>query len=158
MILAVGGPRPVSAGEHRREASLQPYPAAGACVAVENTSDLAAVGRPTAPSPDEAFHYTSPEAAQSIVRSGLRPGSHATPNGELSGLQAQIDLALSPNRALPGAVVQVNVAGMRAAGYDIPEVTQVGRNFGMPGGGWEMQFPDGVPSQFLKVVSNEYLP
>lgn len=54
--------------------------------------------------------------------------------------------------------MQVNVAGLREAGYEIPEVTQVTRSFGMPGGGWEMQFPYEVPSKFLKVVPNEYLP
>jgi RHS repeat-associated protein len=126
--------------------------------AAEDEGDLAFVGPPTAPSPEAAFHYTSAEAAESIMRSGLRPGSYATPNGELSGLQAQIDLALPPNRGLPDAAVQVDVAGLHAAGYEIPDVTQVTRSFGMPGGGWEMQFPYEVPSQFLKVVSNEYLP
>jgi hypothetical protein len=110
------------------------------------------VGRPTAPSPDEAFHFTRAQNLSSITENGLRAGSYATPNGELSPLQAQIDLALPPNRGLPSAMVRINVAGLRSAGYDIPEVTQVGRSFNMPGGGWEMQFPYPTPPEFLKVV------
>lgn len=52
----------------------------------------------TAGSLDEAFHYTFDDAVESISRNGLRPGSYATPAGNLSPLQAQIDLALPPNR------------------------------------------------------------
>jgi hypothetical protein len=70
----------------------------------------------------------------------------------LSPLQAQIDLALPPNRGLPGAVIRVDLEGLRSAGYEIPEITQVGRSFNMPGGGYEMQFPYPVPSEFLKVI------
>jgi Na+/melibiose symporter-like transporter len=42
MIFTVGVSRIVSAGEGRRGASLQPYLVAGACVAAEDTADLAA--------------------------------------------------------------------------------------------------------------------
>jgi RHS repeat-associated protein len=108
----------------------------------ETASTFEGVGRPTAPSPDVAYHYTgSPDVAESIAQSGLRPGALATPNGELSPLQAQIDLALPPNRGLPTGLVQIDVAGLRDAGFEIPDVTQVGRSYGLPGGGWEMQFP-----------------
>lgn len=41
----------------------------------------------------------------------------------------------------------------RQAGYEIPQITQVGRKFGMPGGGSEMYFPYSIPPEFLKVVS-----
>lgn len=33
------------------------------------------------------------------------------------------------------AVVRVDLAGLRQAGYDVPDVTQVPRKFNMPGGG-----------------------
>jgi hypothetical protein len=49
-------------------------------------------------------------------------------------------------------VIRVDVEGLRAAGYDIPGVSQVGRSFNMPGGGYEMQFPYPIPPEFLKVV------
>lgn len=50
------------------------------------------------------------------MENGLRSGSYATPNGELSPLQGQIDLALPPNRGPASAMVRVNVAGLRSAG------------------------------------------
>ena len=101
---------------------------------------------------DEAFHYTSSRAAASIEQQGLRAGSYATPNGSLSPLQAQLDLALAPNRGVPGSLLRVDLAGMRQAGYEIPGITPVGRSFNMPGGGFEMQFPYPVPSQFISVI------
>jgi hypothetical protein len=41
---------------------------------------------------------------------------------------------------------------MRTAGYEIPNVTQAGRSFNMPGGGFEMQFPYPVPPEFITVI------
>jgi hypothetical protein len=43
---------------------------------------------------DVAFHYTRSEVAGLIEKNGLRPGSYVTQSGDLSPLQAQIDLAL----------------------------------------------------------------
>ena len=100
----------------------------------------------------EAFHYTGSQNLASIEAIGLRAGAYATPDGELSPLQAQIDLALPPNRDLPGGLIRIDLAGLRQAGYDIPDVTQVGRSYNMPGGGYEMQFPYPIPPEFLKVV------
>jgi hypothetical protein len=68
---------------------------------------------------------------------------------------------MNPTRALPESVVRIDVAGLREAGFEIPEVTRVsnvvkdwatGRVYTMPGGGWEMRFPDWIPPEFLKVV------
>jgi hypothetical protein len=67
-------------------------------------------------------------------------------------LQAQIDLALPPNRGLSDAVLRVDLAGLRKAGYEIDEFTQVGRKFNMPGGGTELQLKRAIPPRFLKVV------
>lgn len=105
-----------------------------------------------AKSGDEAFHYTFSQFAGSIERKGLRPGSYATPGGTLSPLQAHIDLARRPNRGLPDALVRMDLAGLRKAGYEIPNPSQVGRSFNMPGGGSEMQFPYAIPPEFLKVI------
>lgn len=110
---------------------------------------------------DDVFRYTSGEFVDSISANGLRPGSYATPNGSLSPLQAQIDLALPPNTGLRDAVMRVDVAGLREAGYEIPSITQVtgtvtgpgGRIYTMPGGGYEMQFPYAIPPEFIKVVT-----
>lgn len=100
----------------------------------------------------EAFHYTRAQNVASIESKGLLPGGYATPNGGLSPLQAQIDLALPPNRGLPGSLIRIDLDGLRAAGYEIPGVGQVGRSFNMPGGGFEMQFPYQIPPEFLKVI------
>lgn len=99
-----------------------------------------------------AYHYTGAQNVASIESKGLRAGAYATPDGSLSPLQAQIDLALPPNRGLPGATLRVDLDGLRNAGYEIPSTNQVGRSFNMPGGGTEMQFPYPIPPQFIKVV------
>lgn len=109
---------------------------------------------------DEAFHYTSSRWIESITTNGLRKGSYATPNGSLSPLQASLELALPPNRALPDAAIRIDLAGLRKAGYEIPTPTRVsstvtgagGRTYSMPGGGYEIQFPYSIPAEFLKVV------
>jgi hypothetical protein len=81
---------------------------------------------------------------------GLRSGSYATPR-VLSPLQAKIELALPGN--LPrNAVLEVDLAGLRGAGYEIPNVTRVTSKAGLPGGGYEMQFPYAIPPEFLKVI------
>ena len=92
-------------------------------------------------SPPVSFHYTFGKAAPSIASEGLNPGSYVTPAGNLSPLQAHIDLALPPNRGLPDALLRVDLEGLRRDGYDIPAITRVGRSYGMPGGGYEMKFP-----------------
>jgi hypothetical protein len=109
---------------------------------------------------DEAFHYTSSKWIESITTNGLNKGSYATPNGSLSPLQASLELALPPNRALPDAALRIDLAGLRRAGYDIPQPTRVsstvssgGRTYSMHGGGYEMQFPYAIPPEFIKVVS-----
>jgi hypothetical protein len=86
-------------------------------------------------------------------------GSFATPTAGLSSLQAQLELALTPN-GLRTAVIQIDLHAMRAAGYEIPAVTRVssvvqartGRIYSMPGGGYQMQFPYEIPPEYLKVV------
>jgi len=86
------------------------------------------------------------------MKYGLRRGTYATPDGRLSPLQAQIDLALAPNRGLRNAQVRIDLEALRGAGYEIPPVTQVPRMFNMPGGGFEMQFPYVVMPEFVTVV------
>jgi hypothetical protein len=109
---------------------------------------------------DEAFHYTSKQWGDAIKREGLRPGTYATPNGSLGGLQAQLELALPPNRAAPNIRIRIDIEGLRKAGYEIPTPSRVsstvrgadGRVYQMPGGGWEMKFPYEIPPEFLEVL------
>ena len=98
-----------------------------------------------------AYHHTATESVESILRQGLRPGSYGTPTGNLSPLQAKIELAL-PGNAPKNAVVEIDLEGLRKAGYDLPEVTRVTSQHGFPGGGYEMRFKYEIPPEFLRIV------
>lgn len=100
----------------------------------------------------EAFYYNRESIRTLIENSGLSPGSYATTTGTLSPLQAQIDLALRPNRGLPGVIFRLDLNAMRAAGLKIPTPTPVGRSYNMPGGGYEMQFPYPIKPEFITVI------
>jgi len=117
-----------------------------------NLGDTDAATRGSVPVTAEAFHYTFSRLVASIESVGLRQGSYATTAGDLSPLQAQIDLALRPNRGLPDTILRIDLKGMREAGYDIPQITPVERSFNMPGGGYEMKFPYPIPPQFISVI------
>ena len=101
---------------------------------------------------ETAYHYTFAERIAAIEKEGLRAGSYTTPNGSLSPLQAQIDLALSPNQGLRNALVRIDLARLRGAGYDIPKVTRIGRGFNMPGGDFEMVFKYRIPPKYIEVI------
>ena len=75
-----------------------------------------------------------------------------TPIGNLSPLQAQIDLALPANRGLPGHLVEIDVGTLQRMGVQVPEAGQVGRMFNMPGGGTEVMFPHAIPAEAIRVV------
>jgi hypothetical protein len=82
----------------------------------------------------------------------LYAGSYATTTSTLSPLQAHIDLALPPNRGLPSTILRIDLNALRAAGYEIPSTTRVGRTYNMPGGGYEMKFPYHVKPEFITVI------
>jgi len=116
----------------------------GACGVVVHNKD-----------PDKLYHYTSADPKQ-IMSEGLVPGRSGkvftTPDGTLSPLQAQIDLALPPNRGLPNHLIEIDVGILRKLGIPIPRGGQVGRDYNMPGGGCEVVFPDRIPPAALRVV------
>ena len=70
----------------------------------------------------------------------------------MSPLQAQIDLALPPNRGLPGHLVEISVPTLKNMGIDVPSGQQVGRMFNMPGGGTEVVFDHALPSEAIKIL------
>lgn len=86
----------------------------------------------------------------------LRPGASGkvftTPDGTLSPLQAQIDLALPPNRGLAEHLLAIDIDTLVRNGIDIPECQTVGRMYNMPGGGIEVVFPEAIPAEAIKVV------
>jgi hypothetical protein len=71
--------------------------------------------------------------------------------GNAKGRPLREELGVA-GRGLPGATIRVDLAGMRQAGYDIGDFTQVGRKHNMPGGGTELQFKKAIPPKFLSVV------
>jgi hypothetical protein len=86
-------------------------------------------------------------------------GYTSTPTEGLSPLQAQLELALPPNRGLPDRVVEIDLDALAAAGSELPSIDRIenvvrgseGRVYSMPGGGYEMQFPYPVPPEFTKI-------
>jgi RHS repeat-associated protein len=99
------------------------------------------------------YHYTTQEAAQSITEQGLnlsRDGfSYLTNTGDLSPLQAQIDLALPANRELPNAVLRIDVSGMTPS--LIRRVTGNMPGFGA-GGGTEYLFNQVIPASRISIA------
>jgi hypothetical protein len=79
--------------------------------------------RAGAPGEPSAFHYTFEKLVSDIEREGLKPGTYATTIGTLSPMQAHIDLALRPNRGLPGVVIRIDLAALQRAGYRICRAT-----------------------------------
>lgn len=107
----------------------------------------------------KAYHYTRAASADKIMAKhsrGLKSSSgtiFATPNKGLSPLQAQLDLALPPNRGLSDAILEIDLDGLRRAGIDIGDPGKVGRSFNMPGGGLEMLIhTKTLPKRFLKRI------
>ena len=98
-----------------------------------------------------AFHHTRVEVVESIMTEGLWEGAYATPRGPLRPLQATIELALPGLRA-HNAVLEIDLAGLRADGYDIPPVTRIRSFRGRPGGGYEMVFPYEIPPEYIRVI------
>jgi hypothetical protein len=98
------------------------------------------------------YHYTTADAARSIRRDGLKPGSYATPHGSLSPTQAHLDLSLSPTGGR-NVKLKIDVRAMKKANLPIPPITKVRRDFNMPGSeGYEMKFDYAIPPWFIKVV------
>jgi RHS repeat-associated protein len=102
--------------------------------------------------PEKLYHYGFARDADNILKSGLRPGGFTTPRGDLSPLQAQIDLALPPNRGLREALFEIDVPTLRRMGVEVPPGTRIGRDFNMPGGEIEHVFDDRVPAEAIRRI------
>jgi hypothetical protein len=59
---------------------------------------------------------------------------------------------LDPAGGARNAILEIDVAGLREAGYYIPEVARVTSANGMAGGGYEIQFPYEVPPEYIKAL------
>ncbi|MGI0035692.1 MAG: hypothetical protein ACRD98_07480, partial [Nitrososphaera sp.] len=120
--------------------------------AAEAVGDAAKTATKT---PGKLYHYTGADPSK-IALEGLKPGGSGnvftTANGNLSPLQAQVDLALPPNRGLPSHLLEIDVGTLRQRGIDVPAGTQVGRSSNMPGGSTEVVFPHALPPDAIEIV------
>lgn len=104
-----------------------------------------------------AYHYTSKKDARKIMEEGFRMG-WATPIGDLSQAQAQIELSIDPFKPAPEVKIRIDLEGLRKAGFEIPRIKRIasavegkdGRMYQMPGGGYEMKFEQEIPKEFLE--------
>jgi hypothetical protein len=62
-------------------------------------------------------------------------------------------LALPPNRGLPGAVLQIDLDGLRAAGTTFRTLVGSIGATNMLGGGTKMTFPCRILPQFIEVMT-----
>jgi RHS repeat-associated protein len=140
---------------------LGPTAGAGALTAalVTNTArnlPVKAAKEIVATAPRKLYHYGFSRYADDIASGGLKPGTSGkvftTPAGDLSPMQAQIDLALPPNRGLRDAVYEIDVLTLERMGANVPSATQVGRSFNMPGSGSEVVLDLRVPAEAVRRV------
>jgi len=85
----------------------------------EYAESLAARGAETLP--PKLYHYTRAENVENILQKGLgydRPLTWTTPAGNLSPVQAQIELALPPNRGYPNALFEIDTATLQKLGIN----------------------------------------
>ena len=97
------------------------------------------------------YHYAPHKNLKRIRKKGLKRGSYLSPDGDLSPLQAHIDLAL-PGPAQRDTIIRVNIEAMKRDGYRLPSLRPVKRDFGMAGGGTEALFPYRIPKRYIKVI------
>lgn len=107
--------------------------------------------------PAKLYHYTGEANVAAILENGLRPGASGkvftTTVGDLTPMQAQIELALSPNRGLPGAVFEVDTTALQQHGIS-PSAgpMRVLPTTNAAGGGVEVTFDSQIPPSALKLL------
>ena len=103
------------------------------------------------------YHYTSKEGAESIMRTGFtvtenRPFVYATNQGNLSPLQAHIELALPSDGVIRNGIIQIDLQALKKMGIQpIIERRVTGNLPGLgAGGGRETIFNQNIPASALK--------
>jgi len=106
--------------------------------------------------PGKLYHYTRAENVENILQKGLgydRPLTWTTPAGNLSPVQAQIELALPANRGYPRALFEINTARLQQLGINPAVGPQ--RIMSTPtagGGGVEIIFNQPIPPSAIRQV------
>jgi len=150
-------------------AFLTGYYGAQFVVSMAITEGIAALARPivtaarvesavagVANNAGKLYHYTGAGNAESILQNGLGAGGRrtfATPAGNLSPVQAQIELALPANRGYPGALFEIDTARLQQLGIN-PAVgpQQIMSTPNAGGGGIEFIFNQPIPPSAIKQV------
>jgi RHS repeat-associated protein len=137
-------------------ARLLPAPQEPLALLPENAESLAAGNGVQLP--DTLYHYTSAENVQSILQNGLGGEGQqvfTTPTGNLSPVQAQIDLALSPNRGYPSAVIGIDTPTLQNLGISpIAGPRNVLSTPTAAGGGSEIIFGQPIPPSALRLITS----
>lgn len=106
--------------------------------------------------PAKLYHYTGETNAPSIVNAGLGASGRqvfTTPAGNLSPVQAQIELALPANRGYPGALFEIDTARLQQLGIQPSAGPQ--RIMSTPtaaGGGVEIIFNQPIPPSAIRQI------
>lgn len=101
------------------------------------------------------YHYTSEVAADNISRVGLKTKYsndgfiYLTDKANLKPLQAQIELALPANRALPNSIIRVDTRGLNPSAIRRVQGNLSGLG---PGGGIEFLFDFNIPATAIKRI------
>jgi len=150
---AVTRPEPCQPTAPKTQLSL-PAPKQPVALLPENAESLAARGAETLPA--KLYHYTRAENVEGILKYGIgRDGyfTWTTPAGNLSPVQAQIELALPPNRGYPSALFEIETARLQQLGIN-PAVgpQRIMSTPNAAGGGIEYIFNQRIPPSAIKQV------
>ena len=102
--------------------------------------------------PEKVYHYTSSGNVSGIMRNGLASSSgkvFTTPVGTYSPIEAQMHLALPPNRGLANAVFEINTKLLPQPILGPLRVTPTSNAMG---GGVEIIFSSPIPKEALILV------
>jgi len=131
----------------------------GVARAVSRVDNAAAVGNNAAGAaqksnlPGAVFHYTSENTAELIERSQLGfPGriTYLTPNGQLTPLQSQIELAL-PQKNTGKALFEITTRGLDPSKLLLQQRVP-GNVFNRGGGGVEILYEGPIPLENVRRV------
>ena len=166
--VAISGARTMWYGEQKDSLTSQGLQAAGVpqgwangidtSISVLGTAGVGIATKMAQAAPKTLYHYTSSEAAESIVQNGLNSSSglnYVTPNGALTPSQAQTMLSLNPSRAAPNALLKIDAAALQKAGIKpIAGPQSVAPLPSLPGtgGGIEIIYNQSISPQFITPV------
>lgn len=105
--------------------------------------------------PRNLYHYTGARNVETILNNGLQPGRSGqlftTPTGNLSPVQAQIELALPANRGYPGALFEIDTLRLQQLGINpVTGAQRIMSTSTAGGGGVEVIFNQNIPREAIR--------